>query len=334
MILQTIQLPFDAGTADTIYTKQGETGRGIWFDLPFLIGEEEIPDYKAEFIAVKADDTFVIEDATITNHGDGDDLHSVCYITLPEQVSAAKGTGSYILKVYDYVHDNDLIYSAAGGLYVDDHLLLDSMIESIAEVNGYNFPDDFLTSADLAELIDDTATALDKTWSSQKISDELSNLEDEVADVIEDLIDDNDTSEDSTWSSQKIEDELGNIDVTPTYSTSETEAGTWIDGSTLYQRVLSIDNPTKQSYGSYFYYAVSDSIGSAVGYAGISDFMVYDASDGRWYAVPEERLISSENIYKDAYVSSAGAIGLTVFFSQSAQYNITKIRVRVSYTKA
>ena len=239
MILQKITLPFDAGTADTIYTKQGETGRGIWFDFPFDIPADELENYKCEFIAVKPDDTFVIEDAGLSTHGEGEGedivYHTIAQLTLPEQVSAAKGTGSYILKVYDYVHDNDLIYSAAGGLYVDDHLLLDSMIESIAQVNGYNFPDDFLTRDDLESIIDDTSTVTDKTWSSSKISGELSDMEDEFSDVIADLIDDNTTSADSTWSSQKIS---GSLAPALEFSTTEHVVGKWINGKPIYEKTI------------------------------------------------------------------------------------------------
>ena len=239
MILQKIILPFDAGTADTIYTKQGETGRGIWFDFPFDIPEDELENYKCEFIAVKPDDTFVIEDAGLSTHGEGegDDIvyHTIAQLTLPEQVSAAKGTGSYILKVYDYVHDNDLIYSAAGGLYVDDHLLLDSMIESIAQVNGYNFPDDFLTSADLLDLIDDSVTVEDATWSSHKIDEEITDAAAALQEDIDGLIDDNTTSADTTWSSQKISAHSAII-----YSTVERVVGVWIDGKPLYEITLEI----------------------------------------------------------------------------------------------
>lgn len=271
MILQKITLPFDAGTADTIYTKQGETGRVVWFDLPFLIGEEEIPDYKAEFIAVKPDETFVIEDATLTNHAVGEDLFTVCYLTLPEQVSAAKGTGSYILKLYDYAHDSDLIYSAAGGLYVDDHLLLDSMIESIAEANGYNFPDDFLTIGDLAGLIDDTDTALDKTWSSSKISGELSDLEDEVSDVIAGLIDDNATSADSTWSSSKISSSLAPA---LEFSTTEHVVGKWIDGRPIYEKTIMMPVTSGSRHFEAYPQTISDIDGLVMwtgGFASYSD---------------------------------------------------------------
>lgn len=273
MILQTIKLPFDAGTADTIYTKQGETGRGIWFDLPFLIGEEELPDYKAEFIAVKPDETFVIEDAALTNHGDGEDLHSVCYLTLPEQVSAAKGTGSYILKVYDDAHDSDLIYSAAGGLYVDDHLLLDSMIESIAEVNGYNFPDDFLTIGDLTALINDSVTAEDTTWSSHKIDEEITDAAAALQDDIDGLIDDNATSADTTWSSQKISSSLAPA---LEFSTTEHVVGKWINGKPVYEKTIFFPL-TAGSRTTYNWTAIPDIEGIVMwsgGIVGDSDFDV------------------------------------------------------------
>lgn len=247
MILQTIILPFDAGTADTIYSKQGETGRGVSFELPFTIDPEDLSDYKAEFIAVKPDDTFVIEDCSLVSHGADETLHTAALITLPEQVSAAKGTGSYILKIYDYVHDGDLIYSAAGGLYVDDHLLLDSLIESVAEVNGYNFPDDFLTRDDLENIIDDTATVTDKTWSSSKISGELSDMEDEFSDVIADLIDDNTTSADSTWSSQKISESIAPA---LEFSNTGVKVGKWVDGRDLYEITIRF-TPTRGSRTSY-----------------------------------------------------------------------------------
>ena len=277
MILQTIKLPFDAGTADTIYNKQGETGRGIWFDLPFLIGEEELPDYKAEFIAVKPDDTFVIVDAALTNHGDGDDLHSVCYLTLPEQVSAAKGTGSYILKVYDYVNDNDLIYSAAGGLYVDDHLLLDSMIESIAEVNGYNFPDDFLTIGDLGALINDNVTAEDTTWSSHKIDEEITDAAAALQDDIDGLIDDNATDTDTTWSSDKIAAEISALSPTHEFSTTPHVVGKWIDGRDVMECTFYWDQLNTT-------YHVEKYVGFSL--AWVVQAWVQLTSDWSWYSSP------------------------------------------------
>lgn len=281
MILQKIILPFDAGTADTIYTKQGETGRGIWFDFPFDIPAEELENYKCEFIAVKPDDTFVIEDAGLSTHGEGegDDItyHTIAQLTLPEQVSAAKGTGSYILKVYDYVHDNDLIYSAAGGLYVDDHLLLDSMIESIAEVNGYNFPDDFLTSADLLELIDDSITAEDATWSSHKIDEEITDAAAALQEDIDGLIDDNSTSADTTWSSQKISDEISALSPTHEFSTTPHVVGKWIDGRDVMECTFYWD-------GLNTTYHVEKYVGFSL--AWVVQAWVQLTSDWMWYSSP------------------------------------------------
>ncbi len=322
MILQTIKLPFDAGTADTIYTKQGETGRGIWFDLPFLIGEEEIPDYKAEFIAVKPDDTFVIEDATLTNHGDGEDIHSVCYLTLPEQVSAAKGTGSYILKVYDFAHDNDLIYSAAGGLYVDDHLLLDSMIESIAQVNGYNFPDDFLTIGDLGNLINDNVTAEDTTWSSHKIDEEITDAAAALQHDIDGIIDDDVTSSDTTWSSQKLADVTENIEVIHTYSTNETVAGTWIDGNTLYRRVIHYNAVSGLSTGTHV-------IGTYDNTVRIKDIKSCADENGYYYEMPYIGSYGNNNI------SAAATGGNIIIKIESTSFAAgTDIWVTILYTKS
>lgn len=335
MILQKIILPFDAGTADTIYTKQGETGRGIWFDFPFDIPADELENFKCEFIAVKPDDTFVIEDAGLSTHGEGegDDIvyHTIAQLTLPEQVSAAKGTGSYILKVYDYVHDNDLIYSAAGGLYVDDHLLLDSMIESIAEVNGYNFPDDFLTRADLLELIDDSIITENATWSSHKIDEEITEAAAALQEDIDGLIDDNNTSADTTWSSQKISDEIGNIDVTHAYTTDEQLVGTWIDGKPLYERTLFVENPTKNGPLSGYYYYSVDGI-SGIDFAFTTSKCVYDSTDSRWYGLPYFRFLTNENIYDRSTVVN-NQFNYVVNFYTSQAYNLTKIVVTYRYTK-
>lgn len=333
MILQKITLPFDAGTADTIYTKQGETGRGVWFDLPFLIGEEEIPDYKAEFIAIKPDDTFVIEDATLTNHGDGDDLHSVCYLTLPEQVSAAKGTGSYILKVYDYVHDNDLIYSAAGGLYVDDHLLLDSMIESIAEVNGYNFPDDFLTIGDLGAIINDNVTAEDTTWSSHKIDDEITDAAAALQDDIDGLIDDNSTSADTTWSSQKIDSEI-DTSALEIYRTSERLIGKWIDNKDLYERTFTADLPTAIPVGSNLAYEIiNENIGSEIAFfvCGI----VNDLVAGRVYSLPYDRYYSAtDKLVPEVFTDDQGRLQIFVTAPAAAGFTLSHVSITVRYTKS
>lgn len=76
--------------------------------------------------------------------------------------------------------------------------------------------------------INDTAQNYTDTWSSEKINSEIQGTT---------HIADNAISNNSTWSSQKISDEISGI--TPggaAYSTTEHAIGTWIDGSTLYER--------------------------------------------------------------------------------------------------
>jgi len=63
-----------------------------------------------------------------------------------------------------------------------------------------------LSQIDLSALIDDSDTASDTTWSSQKISSELSGKA-TPADVAA-LVDDSTTSASTTWSSQKIAAEI------------------------------------------------------------------------------------------------------------------------------
>ena len=58
-------------------------------------------------------------------------------------------------------------------------------------------------------LIDDNSTSTDTTWSSSKISSEISS-------EVQKIIDDTASSNDSTWSSSKIEEEIDNKSVTKT----------------------------------------------------------------------------------------------------------------------
>lgn len=76
--------------------------------------------------------------------------------------------------------------------------------------------------------VDDSSQNYTDTWSSEKINIEIQGTT---------HIADNAISSNSTWSSQKISDEISGI--TPggaAYSTVEHAIGTWIDGSTLYER--------------------------------------------------------------------------------------------------
>lgn len=250
MITQTVQISFSSYAADTIRIHTSETGREISF-----VPDIEISDnYSADFIIIKPDDTFVIAAATITD--------GTIIVTIPEQAGAVAGAGHYILKIYD--SGSVCIYSASGGFMVDDHLLTDGIIESVAEVYGYNFPQDFALKSETATL-NDNVTATNSTWSSRKIQDELDafdpgtdliddettatdttwssrKISEEIAAASPDIIDDNEVLYDKTWSSEKISDALGNVQPFHVYTSTEQPVGRWTDGNMVYEKTIEAYN--------------------------------------------------------------------------------------------
>lgn len=130
MIVQTIDISLSKGRAPELLAHLGESNRQIE-----MIPDVELPESAgAEIDIVKPDGTFAIQTADIT------DGHII--VTLPDQACTVKGLSHYIMKITD---TGTVIYSAYGNIFVDDHLITDAMIESIAEANGYTFPDEFLT---------------------------------------------------------------------------------------------------------------------------------------------------------------------------------------------
>lgn len=283
MIVQTIEISMSKGRAADILAHVGEEGREIEF-IPDV--ELSADDHTAEIDTVKPDGTFTITNCNIDENG-----HIIAPIT--EQAVAVKGLCHYIVKVYN---DDLVIYSASGSLWVDDHLITDDMIESVAEVNGYRFPQDFLTNDDLVALIDDNEIVSDKTWSSQKINAEISA-----------------------------------INVLHNYSTNEQVVGKWIDNKPLYERVISVENPTRITSEGRYVYSHTLSVPN-IGYLMMITCSVYDAHDNRWFTVPYYRLVPSEGI--ESYCIQIGnTIVLAVFFLTSQLYNITKICAVCQYTK-
>lgn len=137
MIVQTIEISLSKGRAPELLAHLGESNRQIE-----MIPDVTLPETAgAEIDIVKPDGTFAIQTAAIT------DGHII--VTLPDQACTVKGLSHYILKITD---TGTVIYSAYGNIFVDDHLITDEMIESIAEANGYQFPDDFATQGDIEEL--------------------------------------------------------------------------------------------------------------------------------------------------------------------------------------
>lgn len=128
----------------------------------------------------KTDGTFTENGVEV--HTDPDSGECTLVITIPQQATVVKGLNRYSICVYGPIEGEDhLLYSAEGPLWVDDDLITDEMIASVAEVNGLVFPQDFLTVENLvdivnyvaAEILNDNTISTDTTWSSQKISDEI-----------------------------------------------------------------------------------------------------------------------------------------------------------------
>lgn len=246
MIVQTIEISLSKGRAPELLAHLGESNRQIE-----MIPDVELPETAgAEIDIVKPDGTFVIQAAEIT------DGHII--VTLPDQACTVKGLSHYILKITD---TGTVIYSAYGNIFVDDHLITDAMIESIAEANGYQFPDDFLTDDKLEANPSGSAT---DTLYRLKIFDTIYGLSDgggadveanptgTPTDTLDALrVDDSiysvekpipveaNPSGSATDSLEKIKIGSTIFDVSNViYSTEEHEIGTWIDGSTLYEKTI------------------------------------------------------------------------------------------------
>lgn len=301
MITQQINISFTSAMAETIRIHTGESGRQIIFTPDFL---EAIPnDHGADVIIVKPDNTFVIAAASIDTDGK-------IYVTIPEQAGAVSGVGNYILKVYD--NDNLCIYSACGGFYIDDHLLMDEMLESIAEVYGYQFPQDFALK-DEAAPIDDDVIASDSTWSSSKIADEISSAS-------PDLIDDEEMLYDKTWSSEKISYELGQITGLDVYSTAETVVGKWTDGKPIYQKTLI--SPIPSSTGWQNIAVGIENLKEMISLTGMLN-QPYQAIPFGWYG-------SASSYFNGYYVKNSTPTRIDYHHSYS---NATSIYFTIRYTK-
>lgn len=169
MITQEINVYMDVTDLPEIRMVAGDVGRMIY---PYVYTNRnadeplDLTTYTLRIILIKPDKTFVIADFY-----DG-------AIELPEQAGAVTGRGYYQLRVSK---SGEEIYSGQGDFIVDDYILNDSMVESIAEVDGYQFPDDFLTQGadvvsqeELEETLEDYAT---KTYVDDAIAGASSYME-------------------------------------------------------------------------------------------------------------------------------------------------------------
>lgn len=157
-------------------------------------GISEEPDAASEFLSPDGTQTsFTLSDdarpyaLTITEVATGtvlvrgtDYLYGSGVITFP--TAPAAGTDSYEVEWYDETSPYHIyVWDGVTSSWIDNGVLIGS------------------------EVIDDNDTVTNKTWSSQKISDELAQID------LTALIDDTDTAVDTTWSSNKINTELGTL---------------------------------------------------------------------------------------------------------------------------
>ena len=175
MVTQKIVTRLSNDVLPPVRMVSGDVGREIQLEIyanDESLAPIDLETYSARITIIKPDNTFVIKDF------DNDKVE------LPEQAGAVTGHGYYQIKIY--TAGDHKIYTGQGPFIVDDDVLSKEMIESVAEVNGYEFPDDFLTDTDLREyvtkyeledalagIIDDDTTDYNSTWSSAKISDAL-----------------------------------------------------------------------------------------------------------------------------------------------------------------
>lgn len=168
----------------------------------------------------KPDGTFTENEVEVLTEED----ECFLILTIPKQATVFKGVAKYSICCYGEVEtETHLLYSAEGPLWVDDALITEEMIESVAEVNGYRFPQDFLTLDMIPSIVDtimhtiinDETTSDHSTWSSNKLSTEIDDIYDAISGLSVDII----------------------------YSLTEHKIGKWIDGSDLYEITISTTSP-------------------------------------------------------------------------------------------
>lgn len=164
MITLTGQIDLNTEAAPDVALRQGDTMRQSEFDVKQDI---DLENCSVDVFMVKPDQTFVISTCSITDDGK-------ILISWPEQAAAVKGLGEYCIRISD--NNSGYVFSARGRVWIDDHCILDGMIESVAEVNGYVFPDDFLTAGDLPEIIPNVEEEATETLYNIKIDGVVYNI--------------------------------------------------------------------------------------------------------------------------------------------------------------
>ena len=215
MIAAKIRLDLNGKKGPDIWARIGEDATRQVVMKPGFYNDEgefeqlviDAENVFAKFRVAKPDGTFVIYDASLylpnTNPAE-------FVVTLTEEMSQVKGVGYYDLRIGDGETPDTFLYSASGRFIVDDDMITDEMIESVASVNGYVFPDDFLTSEDLGDYVTDS----------------------ELADVLDDYA-----------SKEYVNDAIAAIETIHVYRTIEKVVAKWIDGKDIYEKSFAVTFP-------------------------------------------------------------------------------------------
>lgn len=218
MITQELMIDVNDKGAETIFSRVGEedTREIVVTPISYVDGEPRPIIFDTEnptalFRMVKPDGTFVVKAMTRFSP------ESIVKfsVVLSGAMSQVAGVGYYDIRIYEE-DSSDFIYTVQGQFQIDDDMITDSMIESVAEANGYVFPDDFLTNEDLSDYVTD-----------EELSDYATKeyVNDAIAEI--DLTD---------YATKDYVDNLF------TYSTTEKIVGKWVDNSNVYERTFVITN--------------------------------------------------------------------------------------------
>lgn len=187
-------------------------------------------------------------DGTFTENGvevrtDPDTGECTLVLTIPTQATVVKGLAQYSICCYGEVEtETHLLYSAEGPLWVDDDLITEEMIQSVAEVNGMVFPQDFLTVDMIPEIVAQVAAqVLPEVLPAERgfylrASQDTGEPEWSPVDMPIPGYGPSDAGKSLTVNSDGTNIEWKNLQ--HVYSTQEHIVGKWIDGNTLYERTI------------------------------------------------------------------------------------------------
>lgn len=216
MVSQRLTIDILNHAGADLYARTGEgDSRAVIFKVASGEDSVEINNPVVEARIVKPDNTFTITTAALIS---GPDEPQEFRFYIPEAASQVSGIGSYDIRIQEDGEEN-IVYSAQGRFICDDNMLTDEMIESIAEVDGLIFPDDFLTDEDMGDYVTDeelSTTLLDYV-TNEGLSTELSGYA----------------------TTDYVDDAISHIQTLDIYSTTEKIVGTWIDGRPVYEKTFS-----------------------------------------------------------------------------------------------